>query len=216
MTDLPPGWEWTTLGEIADTALGKMLDRGHNKGNPEVPYLRNVNVQWRDFDLSDVLTMELHPGQMEQFQVLPGDLLVCEGGEIGRCAIWADGGDYIAFQKAVHRIRVGPRILPEFLAYTIEDLALSRRITDFATGSTIKHLPQVQLRRLPILLPAIDEQEAVVGVINEYFNSLDEGERLLKSALSRISELPARFSTTAKPAILRKTILSRALRGQLL
>ena len=61
MTDLPPGWEWATLGDIAETALGKMLDRKKDTGNHPVPYLRNVNVQWGWIDLDDVLTMESHP-----------------------------------------------------------------------------------------------------------------------------------------------------------
>src|ERR1035437_3835889 len=87
MTELPDGWRIAQLGEVADTTLGKMLDRGHARGLPTVPYLRNVNVQWGRIDTHDLLDMELADGDRERFAVQPGDLLVCEGGEIGRAAI---------------------------------------------------------------------------------------------------------------------------------
>src|SRR5690348_648944 len=105
MSDLPSGWTQTTLGEIADTSLGKMLDRGKSQGDHLVPYLRNSNVQWGRVDLDDVLTMDIPLEERGFFGLQPGDLLVCEGGEIGRCAIWAGGSEYMAFQKAIHRVR---------------------------------------------------------------------------------------------------------------
>lgn len=100
MTRLPDGWEWVSLGVVADTALGKMLDRGRSRGLPQVPYLRNVNVQWGRIDTDDLLAMELGDDERARFGVATGDLLVCEGGEIGRCAIWLGSNDYIAYQKA--------------------------------------------------------------------------------------------------------------------
>ena len=105
MSDLPLGWTWTTLGEIAETSLGKMLDRGKDSGQHSVPYLRNVNVQWGQIDLSDIKAMEIPPAQQELFRLHTGDLLVCEGGEVGRCAIWTGSSEYMAFQKALHRVR---------------------------------------------------------------------------------------------------------------
>ena len=98
MTELPDGWKVVPLGEVADTTLGKMLDGGKIRRLPNVPYLRNVNVQWGRIDTDDLLTMELADGDRERFAVQPGDLLVCEGGEIGRAAIWNGRTEYLAFQ----------------------------------------------------------------------------------------------------------------------
>lgn len=87
--ELPEGWEWARLGSIAETNLGKMLDAKKNKGVPR-PYLRNINVRWGSFDLSDLLEMRIQDEEVERYSVRKGDLIICEGGEPGRCAIWKD------------------------------------------------------------------------------------------------------------------------------
>src|SRR5690348_7768910 len=121
-------WPVVQLGEVADTALGKMLDKAKTKGHSHVPYLRNVNVQWGRIDTEDILTMELAESERERFAVLDGDLLVCEGGEIGRCAIWRGRADYLAYQKALHRIRPKNQLDALFLRYLLEHHALSGQL----------------------------------------------------------------------------------------
>lgn len=189
MTDLPPGWEWTTLGEIADTTLGKMLDRGKSGGHPHVPYLRNVNVQWGQIDLTDVNTMELASGRREEFALREGDLLVCEGGEVGRCAIYQGGPDYMAFQKALHRIRPRAGVEAQYLRYLLEHYGGTGSFKPFVTGSTIKHLPQIQLRRLPVPLPSAVEQRRIVTALEEELSRIDAGLGLLGNALDGVDRL---------------------------
>lgn len=74
--ELPQGWEWVRFGNIASNRLGKMLDRSNNRGNPK-PYLRNTNVQWHQFVLDDVKEMKFEDDELDEFRVLPGDLLIC-------------------------------------------------------------------------------------------------------------------------------------------
>lgn len=186
MTDLPQGWERTTLGEIAKTALGKMLDRGKSGGYRQVPYLRNVNVQWGHISLDDVLTMEIPDEQLEMFRLREGDLLVCEGGEIGRCAIWHANGEYMAFQKALHRVQPAHAIQPQFLQLNLENLARIGSLTKLSTGSTIKHLPQIRLREVPINLPPLAEQSRIVDQLDNLLSQLDRAEQELTSARRRI------------------------------
>lgn len=75
------------MGEIADTCLGKMLDQKKNKGEFQ-PYLANVNVRWGGFDLENLPQMKFLDSEEERYGLHYGDILVCEGGEPGRCAIW--------------------------------------------------------------------------------------------------------------------------------
>src|SRR5437016_1288102 len=97
------GWQRKRVREIAQHSLGKMLDRAKNKGQPQ-PYLRNINVRWLEFDLSDLLEMRFLPEETAKYTAIRGDLLICEGGYPGRGAIWDH--DYpIHFQKALHRVR---------------------------------------------------------------------------------------------------------------
>ena len=102
--DVPDQWEWVRLGDITNSRLGKMLDKSKNKG-PYRRYLRNANVQWFQFDLSDVLELQLEDTELEEYSVKENDLIVCEGGEPGRAAVCGPDVDGMVFQKALHRVR---------------------------------------------------------------------------------------------------------------
>jgi type I restriction enzyme S subunit len=182
-------WPVVRLGEVADTALGKMLDKAKIKGHAHVPYLRNVNVQWGRIDTDDLLTMELAEDERERFAVRKGDLLVCEGGEIGRCAIWHGRTDYLAYQKALHRIRPSDMLDTQFLRYLMEHHSLSGQLAKLATGTTIAHLPQQQLRRVPVPLPPLDEQHRIVDLLEDHLSRLDAADAYLEAAQRRANVL---------------------------
>jgi|GEM_PF-1413806 len=182
-------WPVVTLGEVAETALGKMLDKGKRRGLPMVPYLRNVNVQWGGISTDDLLEMELADDDRARFGIEAGDLLVCEGGEIGRCAIWSGRADYIAYQKALHRVRPSEWVDIRFLRYLFEFHSTTGTLAKFATGSTIAHLPQQQLRKLPVPLPAVDEQRRIVEILEDHLWRLDAAARNLKTASRRLKAL---------------------------
>ena len=95
------GWVEKPLAELAEHSLGKMLDKQKNRGEFH-PYLRNLNVRWFDFDLTDLLEMRFEESEHEKYTAVVGDLLICEGGYPGRAAIWPGPGP-IHFQKAIHQ-----------------------------------------------------------------------------------------------------------------
>lgn len=179
-------WPVLPLGEVAETALGKMLDRGKPKGHSQVPYLRNVNVQWGRIDTDDLQTMELADNERDRFAVQKGDLLVCEGGEIGRCAIWRGRDEYLAYQKALHRVRPSDRLDVRFLRYLLQHHAQSGSLARLATGSTIAHLPQQQLRRVQVPLPPLDEQRRLVDLLEDHLSHLDAADAQLSALVRRI------------------------------
>ena len=192
MSDLPAGWEWTTIGEVAATSLGKMLDKKQATGTHPTPYLRNINVRWGSFDLADLAEMDIRPDELDRVLARSGDVIVCEGGEPGRAAVWTGPGT-IALQKALHRIQPTEAIMPAYLALLLQHLAMSRKLEPFFTGTTIKHLPQEKLRLVGVPLPARVEQERIVAAIEEHLSGLDAAEALLTAAAKRI-ELLARVS----------------------
>lgn len=197
MTPPPTGWVETTLGEIADTTLGKMLDRGKATGEHPVPYLRNVNIQWGRIDLTDILTMDISPVEQDFYRLQPGDLLACEGGEIGRCAIWTHEAGYMAFQKALHRIRPFHGIEVKYLRYLLEHMSKEGSLLPYATGSTIKHLPQQQIRRLPIHLPPTAEQQRIVAALEEHLTRLERGTSQVSKLAQRIDRFRDSLMTAA-------------------
>jgi type I restriction enzyme S subunit len=198
-------WPVLPLGDVAETALGKMLDRGKPKGHAHVPYLRNVNVQWGRIDTHDLLTMELADNERDRFAVHEGDLLVCEGGDIGRCAIWQGRSAYLAYQKALHRVRPSDRLDTRFLRYLLEHQAETGSLARLATGSTIAHLPQQQLRRVQVPLPPLDEQRRIVDLLEDHLSRVDAAHSGLEKARKRLvsferSVLDAHFGAAESTA----------------
>jgi type I restriction enzyme, S subunit len=158
---LSQGWEWVRLDEIADNRLGKMLDKAKNTGK-RYPYLRNTNVQWRHIDLDDIKEISLEASELEEFRLLPGDLLICEGGYPGRCAIWNEPDREMYFQKALHRVRPRGGIAAELIAISLESDSKSGSLEQHFTGATIKHFVGQALGRYLIPLPPLAEQSRIV------------------------------------------------------
>jgi type I restriction enzyme S subunit len=199
VTDLPREWSSTTLGEIAETKLGKMLSAKARNGHGR-PYLRNKNVQWGRIDTNDLLRMDFSDEEFERFRLREGDLLVCEGGEVGRAAIWRAPIGECAYQKALHRVRPVAGVMPEYLLYLLRHYGDARFFEQYVTGSTIAHLPQEDLRELPIPLPPLAEQRRIVAAIEEQLSRLDAAVATLRAVqlravLARRALLAAVFSS---------------------
>jgi hypothetical protein len=186
---MPEGWVRTTIGDMAETALGKMLDAPRPRGTTRVPYLRNLNVQWGHIDLDDVQQVPLSDDERERFALEPGDLLVCEGGEIGRAALWRGGSGCMAYQKALHRIRSRGDLDLTFLRCLLEHYLYTGELHKRAAGSTILHLPQRQLRELPIPLPPRAEQRRIVEILEDHLSRLDAASSNAQSAEARPATL---------------------------
>ena len=163
--EIPDSWKWARLGDVADVQLGKMLDKGKNKGTPH-PYLANLSVRWRSFDLSSLRTMPFMDHECEKFALLPGDVLMCEGGVPGRCAVWRQEHSPIKYQKAVHRIRSAV-LFPDFIQLYFEAIVDNTWFAEQCTGTTIKHLPRERLIQTPIPLPPLSEQKRIVAKLEE-------------------------------------------------
>ena len=162
---LPAGWRMVRLSEVAEQTLGKMLDAQKNKGLP-LPYLRNPNVRWFDVDTADLKEMPFESHELERYGLRAGDVVVCEGGEAGRAAIWDGRMPQVKFQKAIHRVRPGPDLYNRFLVYRLMADYQSGRLADYYTGATIKHLTGQDLARYQIPLPPIAEQRRIADVLD--------------------------------------------------
>ena len=169
--DLPKSWCWTTLPTIASVELGKTLDRVKNTGNL-YPYLRSVNVQWGSIDLSDVKEMRFEESEIEKYTVTKHDLLICEGGDVGRCCVWTEEKDFF-YQNALHRVRMNAEINPYFYQYVMMAYEAQGVLKRISTGVTIKHLTGSTLSQMPVPLPPVAEQQRIVERINLLFLYLD-------------------------------------------
>ena len=178
---LPMNWQWCYFGQVTDHRLGKMLDQHKNKGE-FFPYLRNLNVQWQRIDLADVNEMRFEEHELDEYMLQSGDLLICEGGEPGRCAIWTRSDTLMMFQKAIHRARPFNGIHSKYLLYHLMCDARNGVLPEYFTGATIKHFTGQSLARYMIALPPLAEQERIVAKVDELLALCDVLEAELAEA----------------------------------
>ena len=164
------GWQTKKVSEIAKHSLGKMLDKAKNKGEPQ-PYLRNLNVRWFDFDLSDVLEMPFLPTEVEKYTAVKGDVLICEGGYPGRAAIW-EKDEPIYFQKALHRVRFHEPERNRWFLYYLLSKDLDGTLKNHFNGAGIQHFTGEALAQFEVPLPPLAEQQRIVGLLDEAFEGL--------------------------------------------
>ena len=164
---IPESWELISIEDLFETQLGKMLSRKSKVGDSPKPYLRNKNVQWGRIDTGDMLQMDFNDREMEKFQLRKGDLLVCEGGEVGRTALWDGSINECYYQKALHRLRPKTKqITNEYMAHWMM-FAFLHTNTYAVTGTrtTIAHLPEIKLKPLLVPTPSPEEQKKIAQAL---------------------------------------------------
>ncbi len=162
-------WDIMTIGDVATSQLGKMLNAKNQTGKHPHLYLANRNVQWFSLDLDDLRTMDFDEQECIKYELKEDDLLVCEGGEIGRCAIWHNEIADCYIQNAVHRVRCNQDIIiPIFLGYLLYYHAQENGFSDIVgSKSTIAHLPADKLRAMKIIVPPIDLQRQFESFVEQ-------------------------------------------------
>lgn len=158
-----------------------MLDKAKNKGIPR-RYLRNINVRWLGFDLSDVQEMRFEDSELDEFALRWGDVLVCEGGEPGRAAVWDERGPDSYFQKAIHRVRFSDSVYSRFFVIVLRWSADSGSLRAYFTGAGIQHFTGKGLASFRFPLPPLAEQRRIVAKVDELMALCDRLEAQLATA----------------------------------
>lgn len=162
------------IGEVFGVQLGKMLSQASKTGAAYRPYIGNWNVQWGHFDLGRIEQMDFTDDEFEKFSLRSGDILICEGGEVGRTAIWKSEIKGCCYQKVLHRLRpkLAVGIVPAFFMYFMEQGTRQNIFVPFTGESSIAHLTRETLIQLPMPIPNYDEQETIVEVLEEVENRI--------------------------------------------
>lgn len=201
---LPEEWLWVTLETVASIQLGKMLSpKAYDIGLIQLPYLRNENVRWGSIDYDDVKKMGFADRELEKYRLEAGDLLVCEGGEAGRCAIYkADMGRYM-YQKALHRVRAfNDGINLKFIQFCMQHYVASKIVIPKPSETTIQHLPLEKMQVLSFPLPPLAEQEQIVAEVERRLSIIAQSEATIEASLKRAERT-------------RQSILEKAFSGRL-
>lgn len=172
-------WEKVLLGEVTDSCLGKMLDQEKNRGEYQ-PYLANVDVRWGNFNLDDLSEMRFEKDEQERYGLKYGDLVICEGGEPGRCAIWKNQIPNMKIQKALHRVRVHDCLDYRYLYYWFLLAGKTGGLEQYFTGATIKHMPGQKLKSVVIDKPPIEIQRSIADVLSSYDGLIENNQKQIK------------------------------------
>jgi len=174
---LPDNWVATHFTDVCDAKLGKTLNKSTDEG-VMMDYLCAVNVKDGYFDLNNIKQSKFQTDEFERYSVYKGDLLICEGGDVGRCAIW--NGERILYQNALHRVRPLKGIEQEYLHYFLLYAKNKLWIDKLCSGVTIKHFTTKAMSNLIITIPPHNEQKSIIDNIKSLFVLLEEIEVSLK------------------------------------
>lgn len=180
-------WKIYLFSEITISRLGKMLDKKSQTGKSKLPYLANFNVQWFQFKLDNLNMMDFNEKEQIEFSLEDDDLLVCEGGEIGRCAIWHNEITPCYFQKALHRVRCNKSIIiPIYLAWWFKFNCDNNGFSEIeGAKATIAHLPGAKLKKLPIAVPPLTLQNQFADFVKQ----VDKSKSILQQELDKAQML---------------------------
>lgn len=163
-------WPRVRLGDVAAHSLGKMLDKAKNKGELQ-PYLRNLNVRWFEFDLTDLLEMRFLRSEVARYTAQKGDVLVCEGGYPGRAAIW-NNDEPIFFQKALHRVRFREPDHSKWFVYYLYSRHVDGTLKQHFGGTGIQHFTGEALDAFELPIPPLSELRRIVDILDNAFTGL--------------------------------------------
>ena len=172
-------WTREKLSNIADTCLGKMLDQKKNKGE-NYPYLANLNVRWGSIELDDLREMRFEVREFERYGLKFGDIVMCEGGEPGRCALWKVQNTFMMIQKALHRIRAKAGVDSSFLFYALLNTGLQGEFDGYFTGAAIKHLTGESLRKVELNVPTLEIQKKIAAILSAYDDLIENNLERIK------------------------------------
>ena len=200
--EIPESWEWVRLGEIYQHNTGKALNASNRSGEL-LTYITTSNLYWNRFEIDSLREMYFSESEIEKCTATKGDLLVCEGGDIGRAAIWPYDTD-IRIQNHIHRLRPYSEICTEYYYYIFFLYKHAGWIGGKGIG--IQGLSANALHALLFPLPPLSEQYRVVTKIKEFELFLDK----YTQAEKRLNNLNTQF-----PDLLKKSILQEAVQGKL-
>jgi len=187
--EIPAHWDVAPVYARYSVQLGKMLNQEAVRGVASAPYLRNANIQWDRFDLTDLLEMDFDSSERRKYALIPGDLLVCEGGEVGRTAIWQGELTECYFQKTVHRLR-SLRNTEEgrFFFYVLYTAAKRGVFVADGSKNTIAHLTAEKLKKHRFAFPPYQEQQAIASFLDRETAKIDALIAKIREGIEKLKE----------------------------
>ncbi len=196
--DIPVHWETAPVNRYYSVQLGKMLQNSPVAlGDSEIPYLKAQHVQWFQVKTIDAPTMWASRDDLDKYQVVPGDLLVCEGGEGGRCGILNHIEGVYIIQNALHRVRARKGGCNSFLQYVLNSVAASNWFDVLNDKATIAHFTNEKFKALLIPIPPLRQQSAIADYLDAETARIDTLVSKLQRQINLLTERRQAIITAA-------------------
>ena len=172
--EVPEGWEVKRLKYIAKAVLGKMLCN-EDKGNYSLkPYLKSKNIQWLNVDVSSVDEMWFSPKELMEYRLKKGDLVLSEGGEVGKTCIWNDELQECYIQNSAHKVSFIGNFVPEYYLYVLFTFGKFGVFDSIVNKVSIGHLTKDKLINLELPVPPKSEQTRIAHFLDQKTAQLDQ------------------------------------------
>jgi type I restriction enzyme, S subunit len=187
--EFPEDWEIVTLDTLFKIKQGKQLSQKNQTGLSSHPFLRTSNVFWKKIKLKKLDKMDFNPDEIQNLQLKNKDLLVCEGGDIGRTAIWNEEIPLCFYQNHLHRLRAKSEdVSPEFYMYWMEAALLILNLyKGKGNKTTIANLSKSRLSSYLVPKLDFDEQTKISSILSDCSETIQSYEKIL-STLNELSK----------------------------
>jgi len=184
--EIPEGWEVKRLKYCADVVLGKMLCN-EDKGNyQKKPYLKSKNIQWLNIDISDIEEMWFSEYELELYRLKKGDLVLSEGGEVGKTCIWNNELEECYIQNSAHKVTINENNLNTFFLYLFHAYGSAGGFNSIVRTISIAHLTKDKLLNLQCCCPSLPEQREIAAYLDKKTGEVD---KLISIKQKKITEL---------------------------
>jgi type I restriction enzyme S subunit len=196
---IPALWRISRVKDVADVVLGKMVQNEQKKPDEQLkPYLKSRNIQWDGVNLANVDNMWFKPAELLSYQLKDHDIIVSEGGEVGKCVMWQKVYGEMYFQNSVNRVRVKENIDPKYIYYVFQHLALNKVFMNTVNKVSIAHLTKDKIVTYHIPTPSKAEQKE----ISDFLDAENTAFRKLKQKIqTQISLLRERRTSLISHAV---------------
>jgi len=187
--EIPERWEVKRLKYVAEIVLGKML-QNEDTGNDKLKfYMRAQNIQWEVVDTNDVKEMWFSDYEIKKYRLQKGDLLVSEGGEVGRTALWNGELEECYIQNSVHKVTVDKKLANNrYLLYLLEKYGKWGYFESIVNRVSIGHLTREKLKEIEIICPPKNEQEQIVTYLDKKSSAIDKTIQKILSQIEKLKE----------------------------
>ena len=187
--DILEGWGVKKLKYVAEIVLGKML-QNEDSGKDELkPYMRAQNIQWEIVDITDVKEMWFSDYEIKKYRVQKGDLLISEGGEVGRTALWNGELEECYIQNSVHKVTVDKKLANNrYLLNLLKTYGKWGYFESIVNRVSIGHLTREKLKEIKIVCPPKNEQEQIVTYLDKKSSSMDEIIQKIQPQIEKLKE----------------------------